>query len=335
MRTPAFWYPDCGSGVPWQARLLAPLSMLYAAGTRRRVAQEPRHRASLPVICVGNVNAGGTGKTPTVIALAERLSARGMTPAILSRGYGGRAGGPRRVDPSRHGAADVGDEPLLMAAFAPVWVADDRAEGLRALESDGEADVVLLDDGFQDPSVAKTLSIVVVDAAAGFGNGRVFPAGPLREPVEEAMRRASALVSIGGSGDQARFRGPLGEASAVPRLEAHLEPLRTGLQWPGLRVLAFAGIGRPEKFFRSLSDLGAELLRTVPLGDHQPLTPALMARLEAEAMARGAQLVTTEKDAVRLPAAFRQKVVTLPVRLRFADPDALDALLNVATTPRS
>lgn len=313
MRAPAFWYRPPGLA----ARLLAPLGAITAALTARRVAR-PGFAASVPVICLGNLTLGGTGKTPAVIALAQRLTARGRSPVILTRGHGGRLAGPVLVDPVRHSAADVGDEPLLLAAFAPVVIARDRAAGARAAIAHG-ADVILMDDGFQNPGLRKDLSVLVVDAQTLWGNGYCLPAGPLRESVAAGIARADHLLLIGPPEARAGFAPP-----GIAVTEAEIRPLPTGFDWQGARVVAFAGIGRPDKFFATLRGLGAKVIRAEALADHQPLGEPLLLRLEAEAQSHDAVLVTTEKDAVRLPPGFRPKVLTLPVRLEVADWAALD-----------
>ncbi|MEM7640994.1 MAG: tetraacyldisaccharide 4'-kinase [Pseudomonadota bacterium] len=318
MRAPGFWSRR-GSPI---SILLTPLGALYAHATARRLAR-PGVRLDVPVICVGNLTAGGAGKTPTVIWLAPQVPGA----HILSRGYGGSLDGPVRVDPDRHSADQVGDEPLLLSAIAPTWVAKDRVAGARAACAAG-AGAILMDDGFQDPALVKDLSIVVVDAQSGFGNGRVIPAGPLREAVSTGLDRADVVLTVGRPAAQAGLSLP----ASVPRVQGHLAPLATGMTWKDLPVFAFAGIARPEKFFDTLRDLGADVKGTEALSDHQPLTRALLKRLGDRAAALSAQPVTTEKDAVRLPATLRGRVLIVPIRLEIEDPSALrtrlDALLK-------
>jgi tetraacyldisaccharide 4'-kinase len=320
LRAPGFWSRP---GAPL-GRLLSPLGALYAAATARRVAR-PGLRLAVPVISVGNVSAGGTGKTPLVMWLLPRVPGA----HVVTRGHGGALRGPVRVDPGRHDAGEVGDEPLLLAALAPTWVARDRAAGARAALAAG-ARAIVLDDAHQNPALEKDLSIVVVDAEAGFGNGRVIPAGPLREPAARGLARADLVLTIGEGAAQDRLVLPGG----APRARGQLVPLATGMPWAGLPVFAFAGIGRPEKFFATLRGLGVDLRGTEALGDHQPLTPALLRRLGDRAARLSAQPVTTEKDAVRLPPGLRGRVLTLPVRLEVADDApfmaALDRVLRAA-----
>ena len=324
MQAPKFWYRSRS----WQAVLLSPFGALYALASARRQKNARPVQVGVPVMCIGNLNVGGTGKTPTTIAIAQLLTARGMDVHIVSRGYGGSLTAVIQVDPRRHTADEAGDEPLLMAAFVPTWVANERVAGARAAAAEG-ADIILLDDGFQDPSLFKDVSIVIVDAARGFGNGRCLPAGPLREPVRVGMKRADAIISIGEPEAQARFQKKSAtQIDHQSHLKARLKPIEMGMPWAEGRYLAFAGIGDPEKFFMTLRGLGASLVRTVALDDHQKLARPMIQRLQKEAQAMNAQLVTTEKDAARLPADLRSGILSLPVRLEFEDTNNLDALLN-------
>jgi tetraacyldisaccharide 4'-kinase len=274
------------------------------------------------VICVGNLVAGGAGKTPVALALAELLKARGVGVHILTRGYGGRLPGPLRVELEVHDAGDVGDEALLLAACAPTWVARDRLAGARAAAAAGAAALVL-DDGFQNPALAKDLSVLVIDGTYGLGNGRVMPAGPLREAPGRALARADAVVLIGE--DRAGIETWLG---GRPLLRAELVPAPDAPDLAGQRVLAFAGIGRPEKVFATLEACGAELVERRAFPDHHPYGRSELDALIARAAALDARPVTTEKDAARLPADLRAAVAVLPVVLRWGDPAAAARLLD-------
>ena len=317
MRAPDFWHEPPGVA----AVLLTPASAAWeAAAWLRRVVARP-YRAPVPVICVGNLVAGGSGKTPVVLSLAGILAERAAAVHVVSRGYGGSLAGPAQVDPAQHDAAMVGDEALLLAARAPCWVARDRAAGIAAAAEAGAA-AVLLDDGFQNPNVAKDLSLVVVDAEYGFGNGRLIPAGPLREPVTAGLARADAVVLVGDGPGPAELHD-----AVCPVLRAALEA-QNGDGFAGTRLVAFAGIGHPAKFFAALRRLGAELVMAQPFADHHRYREAEVARLRDKAAREDARLVTTAKDWVRLPPSWRSGIEVLEVEIRWQDLAALDRLLS-------
>lgn len=321
MRAPDFWQKDNGT----LTRVLAPAGWCYGLGGRLRRALARPVKAAVPVLCVGNFVAGGAGKTPVALSLGKRLIGRGRKVHFLSRGYGGRVAGPFRVDPDAHNAAEVGDEALLLAAAAPAWISRDRAAGIRAA-AEG-ADIIIMDDGFQNPSVAKDLSLLVVDGRYGFGNGRVIPAGPLRETVASAVGRANAIIMIGADKAHVMSHPALWKTS-LPVLKAAVKPGPEAEGLAGKAVVAFAGIGNPEKFFQTLRETGCEVKATHAYSDHHPYTEAEIQRLKAEADKEGAQLVTTEKDAMRLSNTALTGVVVLTISLEWADESSLDDLLR-------
>jgi tetraacyldisaccharide 4'-kinase len=313
--TPEFW---ARTGLV--SDLLAPLGWAYGAAGAARRAMTTATRVGVPTICVGNLTAGGAGKTPVVLSLAALLQSRGKQPHILSRGYGGSLNGPLRVDPARHGASEVGDEPLLLAAAAPTWIGADRIASATAAIAAG-ADMLLLDDGFQNPALHYDVALVVIDGGYGIGNGRVMPAGPLREFVRPALRRANAAVVVGYDSTGLSW-------DQKPLLRARLIP--SGQCYDFRRVIAFAGIGRPAKFFSSLNSVGADLLKTYAFPDHHVYSERELTQMKDEERFRDATLVTTEKDWVRLPASWRSRVATLKVRIEWGDPAALDRVLAAA-----
>jgi len=324
LSTPRWWYVREDAPAPITRALLKPVSWIWAYVTARRIARATPVDPGAPVICVGNLTLGGAGKTPVVRALLARLPGA----HALSRGHGGSLEGPVRVDPAVHTAREVGDEPLMLAADAPVWIARDRVAGARAAVQAG-ARIVVMDDGHQNPSLAKTLSLVVVDGetrndAWPLGDGSIFPSGPMREPLAAGLARADAVVLM----LPADLTEPDPQLVAVfagkPVLVARLEPAAPPP--PGPQV-GFAGIGMPWKVERALKAAGCDLADFAPFPDHFAYDEATLKRLAARAAQFEAGLVTTEKDWVRLPTAWREKVVAWPVRAVFEDEAALASLL--------
>ena len=322
MQAPEFW--QRGTTSPWPV-LLAPLSLLWQAGAwaDRRLASPKR--APVPVLSIGNLVAGGAGKTPVAIAVVRAIQARGRQAHVISRGYGGLTRGPHLVDRLRDTAADVGDEPLLLAEVAPTWVARNRALGALAAVQTG-AEALVLDDAHQNHGLVKNLSLVVIDQDYGVGNGRVIPAGPLREPVAGGLARADAIVLIGKPAASAPEVARNG--AGKPVLRARLVPGPEAEKLAGQDVVAFAGIGRPEKFFATLRDVGCRLIEARAFADHHSYQPDELMRLAETAAAAKARLVTTAKDFVRLPSEARNMVEVLSVSLAFDDPAELDRLLK-------
>jgi len=319
MRAPDFWTGDGGGIAPL---LLSPLAALYAAATARRVAKAG-WRAPVPVICCGNATAGGAGKTGLALDIGMRLANRGVAVHFLTRGYGGKLSGPVRVEPGRHDSEAVGDEALLLAAERPTWVASDRAAGARAAVEAG-AQAIVMDDGLQNPTLEKDLSFLAIDGSYGFGNGRVIPAGPLREPVSAAASRAQAAVLMGEDEHAALTQLSPG----LPVLRARTVPGPEAAQLAGQAVFAFCGIANPRKFFTTLSEARAIIAGRASYADHYPYDAGDMRELLAEADRLRAVPVTTKKDFVRIPAAFRARVTVVTVTLAWDEPARLEAMLD-------
>jgi tetraacyldisaccharide 4'-kinase len=319
MRAPEFWSGGGGRLLPL---LLSPLSALYAAGTARRM-RRPGWHAPVPVICSGNATAGGAGKTTVTLDLGQRLANRGIAAHFLTRGYGGRLKGPVRVDPAIHDSQAVGDEALLLAAVRPTWVAADRAAGARAAVEAG-AQAIVMDDGLQNPTLEKDMSLLVVDGGYGFGNGRIIPGGPLREPVANAVARSRAAVVIGE--DEAGVVAQL--PKNLPVLRARLVPGPEAAMLANQAVFAFCGIANPKKFFTTLRESGALLAGNTTFADHYPYDEGDMRELLAEAERLRAIPVTTRKDFVRIPPAFRPRVTVVTVRLEWEESAAIEQLLD-------
>jgi tetraacyldisaccharide 4'-kinase len=329
---PSWWY-ERRRGVA--ATLLRPLGAMYGAAVQWRIRTTPPYVSRLPVICVGNFTAGGTGKTPLSRHIATLLGARGARVAILSRGYGGRTSGPHWVDREADSAATVGDEPLLLAATVPVMVARDRVAGARAIEADRRAFThILMDDGLQNPSLQKSLSLAVVDGARGVGNGFVIPAGPLRAPLAFQFGLTTAIVINHGAAaadDNITAKPAFAMLYKGPAMAAYVEPDRASIDaLRGQPLIAFAGIGVPDKFFAMLRAAQLDVCEAIAFPDHHAFTDADVGRLQASAARAQARLVTTEKDATRLSGLARPldaAVVPIHMILSAHDATRLDALL--------
>lgn len=328
-KAPDFWWQDSLSAA---AIALAPISWIYGHIAGRRMVQHSKARSALPVICIGNFVVGGTGKTPFALRLVERLKEEGHNPGFLLRGYGGKLEGPVVVDLENHSAADVGDEALLLAKAAPTVVSTDRPAGADCLET-LPVDMILMDDGFQNPALHKDLSVALVDCAVGFGNGMCVPAGPLRAPAEKQIVKADCLVLV-GEGTRAEDAVHLAGRRGLPILHASIKPEENAaLDETGL--FAFAGIGRPGKFFKTLEDLGYDVVETRSFADHHAYSEADARSLLTKAEQQGLQLVTTAKDMARIETQsgeifhwLSSKAEVLDVQMSIPEEDRLVALIK-------
>lgn len=316
MRPPSFWYSSPGL----LSCLLHPLGWLYGVGGKIRHALKPPQHFSVPVISVGNIICGGSGKTPVAIALAHLLKRKGVNSHFVTRGYGGKLRGPIRVIPLRHTAEEVGDEPLLLAQHAPTWVAKDRRKGVQKAIEEG-AELVILDDGHQTAGLYKDISFVVVDLLQGFGNGHVLPAGPLRESLDEGLSRATAIIGV-GAGDWATLK-PFFRAHMIPR------PFSFSSQ----KVVAFCGLGFPQKFYKSLKENGVNVVATKSFPDHYVYTEKDLGELHNLAKELQSTLVTTRKDWVRLSPSWQRQVQVLDIEIQFEDEAGLLDLLYTTGMP--
>jgi tetraacyldisaccharide 4'-kinase len=319
MRAPGFWGGGSGGIAPL---LLAPFSAIYAGATARRMARSG-WQSPVPVICCGNATAGGSGKTTVALDLGRRLADRGVAAHFLLRGYGGSLRGPVRVDPATHDSTAVGDEALLLAETRPTWISADRGAGGRAAV-EGGAQAIVMDDGLQNPTLEKDLSLLVIDGTFGFGNGRVIPAGPLREPVAAAAARCRAAILIGRDECGALDQLPKG----MPVLRAKLVPGPEAAMLAGQPVFAFCGIANPAKFFATLQEAGAVLAGREAFADHYPYDAGDIKDLLVQAEALRAVPVTTKKDFVRIPPEFRSRVTVATVGLAWEEPAAIESLLD-------
>ena len=316
LKAPKFWFSEKKLAL-FFANILFPLSVIWKFFSTRRIMNGKYEEFTIPIICVGNINIGGSGKTPTTIALAKIFLENKTKVHIISKGYKGIIKGPKKVTETDD-AYHVGDEPVLMSKFAPVWVAKNRKNAIIAAIEDG-AELLILDDGFQDPSIKKTFSIITVDAEIAFGNRKILPSGPLREPISAALSRADVLLVIGRKHQRERFIKSIKVPKELNVFGAEMQVVKSGIYLDKARFVAVAGIAHPEKFFNSIEKFGGEITKKFSLPDHENYTPRLLRKLKKASLNNSAQLITTEKDFVRIPKNERHNFIFLPIKLKFSE----------------
>ena len=315
IKTPHFW-----TELSWQSVILFPVSYIWRFGHYAQQKILNTKETEIPVICVGNLTVGGSGKTPVVITLCRFLSGIGKSTSILTRGFGGKEKGPIFVSTNLHQSLDVGDEPLMMAHSLDVCVSRNRPLGANHILDKKKYDCIVMDDGLQNPTLKKDLNIAVFDGKFGIGNGFLLPAGPMRQKLEVGIQNIDLVIFNGKD-----------ETGLGQKIPPHI-PIFTGELQPdeeivekmkNRRVYGFAGIGNPSRFFKTLNNIGADLVGEAHFADHHPYTNADLTQLYEEAMQSGAELVTTQKDWMRLPTDWRDRVLTVPVRIHFSADDTI------------
>ena len=315
MKTPKFW-----SSRGLLSTLLVPVSIFYDMVNTFKHAKVRPVRFPVPMICIGNLTAGGAGKTPTALYIGKRLKTKGVNAFFLSRGYGGKLEGPVLVNQKKHQAIHVGDEPLLLAEILPTVVAKNRVSGANYAISKG-AQAIIMDDGFQNRSIIKNLSLLVVDGLRGFGNGRLIPAGPLRERPQEGYKRAHAVIVMN------KTTGTPKLPTDRPAFYARTFP-KDSANFKGKKLFAFCGLAYPQKFFEMLGTTGARVMKEVAFADHYQYTPLDMRKLLLQSYVESAILVTTAKDFVRIPERFRDSVAVFDMDVEFEEPAIFDSVLD-------
>tara|TARA_Y100001970_G_scaffold293928_1_gene444731 strand:+ start:21023 stop:22006 length:984 start_codon:yes stop_codon:yes gene_type:complete len=321
MKAPRFWSNRKNWIIP---AALSPLAMIYRLSIFVNRLNSKNITCSIPIVCAGNIVTGGAGKTPTAIAIAKLLADMGQTPHFLSRGYRGKISGPTLVDREIHDSSMVGDEALLLAKIAPTWISCDREKGASAATNAG-ASIIIMDDGHQNHDIIKDLSIIVIDGGFGFGNSRLIPSGPLRESLKSGIIRADAVVIIGQ--DKYATKEKIKNYS-LPIIDADIFPVAKDTNIETKSVIAFAGIGRPEKFFDTLDFIGCEIIKKYTFSDHYNYKPKEIDRLASEAEKYSATLVTTEKDWIRIEKNKQNLVMPIPIELKWKDANKIKDLLN-------